>query len=130
MRVFQLWLRVFGVVVIGIALAHLLFGQPTYFGGGEVNATMESDLRFYNILFAAYGAAFLWTANDIIARARAIDLLSALFFLGGLARLLAWAVTGPPHWFYILMIPVELLIPIAHTLLIRHFERTTTLALT
>lgn len=73
MRVFQVLLRVFGVVVVGIALAHLLFGQSTYFGGGEVNATMESDLRFYSVLFAAYGAAFIWTAADVVGRARAID---------------------------------------------------------
>ncbi|MEV0687317.1 DUF4345 domain-containing protein [Nocardia sp. NPDC050378] len=97
MRVFQVWLRVFGVAVVGIALAHLLFGQSTYIGGGEVNATMESDLRFYSVLFAAYGAAFVWAAADIVGRARVIDALGLLFFLGGLARILAWAVAGAPR---------------------------------
>ncbi|TDP31133.1 uncharacterized protein DUF4345 [Nocardia ignorata] len=123
MRVFQVWLHVFGVAVVGIALAHLLFGQSTYIGGGEVNATMESDLRFYSVLFAAYGAAFVWAAADIVGRARVIDVLGLLFFLGGLARILAWAVAGAPHGFYVLMIPVELLVPVAHGVLVRRFER-------
>ncbi len=123
MRVFQVWLRVFGVAVVGIALAHLLFGQATYIGGGEVNATMESDLRFYSVLFAAYGAMFVWAAGDVVGRARVIDILGALFFLGGLARILAWAVAGAPHEFYVLMIPVELLVPAVHAVLVRRFER-------
>ncbi|SIS20390.1 DUF4345 domain-containing protein [Williamsia sterculiae] len=123
MRVFMIWLRVFGVVVIGIALAHLLFGQTTYIGGGRVNATMESDLRFFNVLFAAYGIAFVWAAGDVIGRARIIDILGVLFFVGGLARLLAWVVAGAPSWFYVVMIPVELIIPVVHLLVLRRIER-------
>lgn len=123
MRGFQLWLRVFGVVVVGIAVAHLLFGQRTYIGGGSVDATMESDLRFYSVLFAAYGAAFVWASADVVGRAGVIDVLGVLFFLGGLARILAWAVAGAPSGFYVLMIPVELLIPVLHAVLVRRFER-------
>lgn len=119
MKIFQGWLRVFGIVVTAIALAHLLFGQATYIGGGEVNATMESDLRVYNVLFAAFGLAFVWAASDVLGRARIIDGLGLLFFVGGLARLLAWAVAGTPSWFYIIMIPVELIIPVIHALVIR-----------
>ena len=124
MRVFQWWLRTFGVVVTGIAAAHLLFGQSSYIGGGTVNATMESDLRFYCVLFAAYGIRFIWAAGDLTGRARVIDLLGLLFFLGGLARLLAWAVAGPPNWFYIVMIPVELIIPLVHVVVVRKYVTT------
>lgn len=123
MQIFQNWLRVFGAVVVGIALAHLLFGQATYIGGGHVNATMESDLRFYNVLFVAYGLAFVWAAADVVGRARVVDLLGLLFFLGGVARLLAWAVAGAPNWFYVVMIPVELIIPAAHFVVVRRIER-------
>lgn len=119
MRVFRVWLELFGIVMIAIALAHLLFGQSTYIGGGPVSATMESDLRFYNVVFLAYGLAFIWAARDIPARATAIQILGAVFFGGGLVRLLAWAVAGTPSWFYIAMIPVELIIPIGHHLVLR-----------
>jgi hypothetical protein len=43
----------------------------------------------------------------------------ALFFAGGLARLLAWAATGQPNWFYVVMIPVELIVPLVNWALIR-----------
>ena len=119
MRLFAMWVRLFGAIVIGIALVHLLIGQSTYIGGGSVNATMESDLRFYNVLFVAYGAAFIWAANDVAGRARVINALGALFFAGGVARLWAWVVAGAPNWFYVGMIPVELVIPIVHALVLR-----------
>jgi len=123
MRIFQAWLTLFGLVVAGIGLAHLFFGQATYIGGGSVNATMESDLRFFNLLFVAYGLAFVWAARDITGRAAVIDLLGLLFFVGGLARLLAWAAAGTPSWFYVLMIPIELIIPIVHFVVLRSERR-------
>ncbi|WP_051092598.1 DUF4345 domain-containing protein [Jongsikchunia kroppenstedtii] len=123
MRIFQGWLTLFGLVVAGIGLAHLFFGQVTYIGGGSVNATMESDLRFFNLLFVAYGLAFVWAARDIAGRAALIDLLGLLFFVGGLARLLAWAEAGTPSWFYVLMIPVELIIPIVNFVWLRSERR-------
>jgi len=123
MRIFQGWLTLFGLVVAGIGLAHLFFGQVTYIGGGSVNATMESDLRFFNLLFVAYGLAFVWAARDIAGRAVLIDLLGLLFFIGGLARLLAWAEAGTPSWFYVLMIPVELIIPIVNFVWLRSERR-------
>ncbi|MFT4081982.1 MAG: DUF4345 domain-containing protein [Nocardioides sp.] len=113
-KAFRTWLVIFGVVVMAIAAAHLLVGQSTYLGGGEVNATMDSDLRFFNLLFLLYGLAFVWAAADIRAHARLIDLLGLVFFAGGLSRLLAWSASGRPSWFYVAMIPVELLVPVLH----------------
>lgn len=120
MRVAQLWLVTFGVVCAGIGLAHLLFGSATIIGGGAVNATIDSDLRFYALLFTAFGLAFVWCAADLRARGTVVDALGVVFFVGGLARLLSWAVTGQPNWFYVLMTPVELIIPILNHLLVRH----------
>ena len=99
-KAFQVWLVIFGLVVAAIAVAHLFGGQATYIGGGSVNATMDSDLRFYNVLFLAYGCVFIWTARDPRTYATLINLLGLLFFLGGVARLLAWMASGAPSVFY------------------------------
>lgn len=48
-----------------------------------------------------------------------------LFFLGGLARLLAWVATGTPNWFYLAMIPVELVIPVINWRLLTGVRRST-----
>lgn len=122
-RVFEIWLIVFGLACAGIGAAHLFGGQATYIGGGTVNATMDSDLRFYSLLFLAYGLAFVWAARDIDRRATVINLLGALFFLGGLTRLLAWAASGAPTWFYIVMIPVELIVPLVNYWALRAIAR-------
>jgi hypothetical protein len=118
-RVTEIWLIAFGLICAGIGLAHLLFGTSTIIGGGSVNATIDSDMRFYALLFAAYGLVFVWCAVDIADRGRVANILGALFFAGGLARLLAWAATGQPNWFYVVMIPVELIIPLVNWALIR-----------
>jgi hypothetical protein len=118
-RVAEIWLIAFGLICAGIGLAHLLFGTSTIIGGGSVNATIDSDMRFYALLFAAYGLVFVWCAVDIADRGRVANILGALFFGGGLARLLAWAATGQPNWFYVVMIPVELIVPLVNWALIR-----------
>ncbi|MBB4136309.1 DUF4345 domain-containing protein [Gordonia humi] len=114
-----MWLAVFGVLMIGIALAHFLFGQVTYIGGGEVNATMDSDLRFLNVLFVAYGAAFVWASRDVVGRAREINVLGLLFFVGAIGRVLAWILSGAPTPFYVAMLIVEFVIPVVHYFALR-----------
>jgi hypothetical protein len=116
------WLTLFGLVCFAIGLAHLCFGAVSIIGGGMVNATIDSDLRFYAVLFAGYGLAFVWAAGDLVRRAAVVNVLGSLFLLGGLARLLAWWQTGTPNWFYVVMIPVELLIPVVNWVLLRRVE--------
>jgi hypothetical protein len=123
-RVTEIWLIAFGLICAGIGLAHLLFGTSTIIGGGSVNATIDSDMRFYALLFAAYGLVFVWCAVDIADRGRVANILGALFFAGGLARLLAWAATGQPNWFYVVMILVELIVPLVNWALIRRVSDT------
>ncbi|MCU1645922.1 MAG: putative rane protein [Nocardia sp.] len=118
-QILRIWLAIFGVACVGIAVAHLLFGSSTIIGGGTVNATIDSDMRFYAVLFLAYGLAVLWCVRDIETKALPINLLSLIFFAGGLARALAWIATGQPNWFYVLMTPVELVVPVVNYLLVR-----------
>jgi hypothetical protein len=118
-RATEIWFIGFGLICAGIGVAHLLFGSSSIIGGGAVNATIDSDLRFYALLFTAYGLTFVWCAADIGRRAPVVNALGVIFFIGGLARLLAWAVCGRPNWFYIVMIPVELLIPLVNYALVR-----------
>ncbi|MDF0531906.1 DUF4345 domain-containing protein [Tsukamurella sp. 8F] len=119
LRIFRAWLILFGVVVIGIAVAHFFFGQVSYIGGGDVNATMDSDLRVFNVLFAAYGAAFIWAAQDVVRRANEINLLGVLFFVGALGRVLAWIASGAPTPFYVAMLVIEFVVPVVNYAVLR-----------
>jgi len=113
------WLVVVGLVTAGIGLAHLLFGARAIIGAGPVDATVDSELRFHAVLFIAFGWGFIWAAADPDNRAWLVNALGLAFLLGGLARLIAMVQTGLPHYFYVWMIPVEILIPVVNWLLLK-----------
>jgi hypothetical protein len=113
------WLTIFGAACALIGLAHLFIGPGSIIGGGPVNATIDSDLRFYAVLFIGFGAGFVWAAADLARRAAAVHVLGGLFLLGGLARMLAIWQTGVPNIFYVLMIPVEIVVPVLNWLLLK-----------
>lgn len=107
----QVFLGFFGITVIFIASLHLVFGPLAIPGSVPVNPTMDSEDRFYAMLFAAYGVALLWCIKDIERKSRVVYFLALTFFIGGLARLVSMAVVGLPNPFFIAMTVLELLIP-------------------
>jgi Domain of unknown function (DUF4345) len=107
----QVFLGLFGVVVILIASLHIVLGPAAIPGSIPVNATMDSEDRFYATLFAAYGVALLCCIKDIERKRTLVQFLALTFFIGGLARLASIAAVGLPNTFFIAMTVLELLIP-------------------
>jgi hypothetical protein len=101
----------FGSTAIFIASLHVALGPLAIPGAVPVNATMDSEDRFYATLFAAYGAAVLWCIKDIERKSMVVYFLALTFFVGGLARLVSIAAVGLPNKFFIAMTVLELLIP-------------------
>lgn len=112
-RALQVFLVLFGVVVIAISLAHLAVGQHAVLGGSELNATSDGEDRFYAGIFLGFGAALIWCARDVERKFVAIAALSAAFFIGGIGRLLSLLFVGAPHPFFVAMLVVELVLPVA-----------------
>ena len=111
-KTFQVFLGLFGIAAILIALLHVVLGPSAIPGSVSVNATMDSEDRFYATLFAAYGVALLWCIKDIERKSIVVYFLAAAFFAGGLARLVSVAAVGLPNTFFIAMTVLELLIPL------------------
>jgi hypothetical protein len=111
-RALQVFLGVFGMMAILIASLHVVLGPSAIPGSVPVNATMDSEDRFYATLFAAYGVALLWCIRDIERKSMVVNLLALTFFVGGLARLVSMAVVGLPNTFFIAMTVLELAIPV------------------
>src|SRR5262245_36685936 len=95
--VLQVVLSAGGVSAILIALLHVFIGPACIPGSVPVNATMDSEDRFYATLFMAYGVALLWCVNEVEKKARPVKLLALVFFLGGLARIVSMLAAGLPH---------------------------------
>lgn len=111
-RSLQAFLGLFGTAAVLIASLHIVLGPSAIPGSVPVNATMDSEDRFYATLFAAYGVALLWCIRDIERKSMVVYFLAFTFFIGGVARLVSMAAVGPPNTFFIAMTVLELLIPL------------------
>jgi hypothetical protein len=112
-RSLQVFLGLFGTTAILIASLHIVLGPSAIPGSIPVNATMDSEDRFYATLFGAYGVALLWCIGDIERKSRCVYFLAATFFAGGLARVVSILAVGPPNAFFLAMTVLELVIPAA-----------------
>ncbi|MEO1046516.1 MAG: DUF4345 domain-containing protein [Pseudomonadota bacterium] len=103
----------FGSVCCLIALAHIALGPKSIPGAIPVNATMDSEDRFYATLFLGFGIALIWCARALheAERIRVFGFLLAVFFFSGVARIISWAMVGPPIALFIFLMFVELLLP-------------------
>jgi hypothetical protein len=110
-RAFQAFLALFGLIVIGISLAHFAIGPRAIIGSVALNPTMAGEDRFFAGLLLCYGIALMWCARDVQHKRSYIDVLAAAFFVGGIGRFLAIVLDGPPHPFYIAMLVLELALP-------------------
>lgn len=110
-RVLQILLFGLGAAAVGIGVMHMLLGPAIIPGSIPVNATLDSEDRFFGAIFAGFGAAALWCSFGVERKLTEVMLVAALFYLGGVARLFSIAATGLPDPFFIAMTAVELLLP-------------------
>jgi hypothetical protein len=108
---FQAFLALFGVIVIAISVAHLVIGPRAIIGSVAVNPTMAGEDRFFAGMFLCFGIALLWCSRDVQRKRIYVNLLAAVLFVGGIGRLLAVVIDGPPHPFYVAMLALELALP-------------------
>ena len=111
-KALQIFLAMFGAIAIAIASLHIVFGPAAIPGSIPVNATMDSEDRFYATLFAAYGVALLWCVKDVEQKSRVVYFLLATLFVAGLARVVSIAAVGLPDPFFVAMLALELAIPV------------------
>lgn len=110
-RLFAALIALFGAICCLIALAHIAIGPAVIPGSLPVNATMDSEDRFYATLFLGFGAAIIWCSRDLAARSQAFGALLLLFFLTGIARIISALAVGLPGPLFILLGGLELVLP-------------------
>ncbi len=112
MGLLRILVMIFGAVCCVIALVHVAYGPSSIPGSVPVNATMDSEDRFYSTLFLGFGAALIWSAQDLIARRGVFHCLLVVFFLGGVARIISAIDVGLPNQLFQFLGLVELTLPI------------------
>jgi Domain of unknown function (DUF4345) len=100
-----------GIVPILTGLFAVLTGPGGQVDGEAVNASVDSEFRFFASLWIAYGVAALWVAPRVEREATAVRVLALILFSAGVARGIGWIAAGRPHWSYLVLLGLELLIP-------------------
>ncbi len=80
-------------------------------GSIPVNPTMDSEDRFYATLFVGFGVAMVWCSRDLAERRGVFAALLAIFFAGGLARIVSALAVGLPSPLFVFLGSLELLLP-------------------
>jgi hypothetical protein len=70
---------------------------------------LESNYRYLSGFWLGTALLLLWALRDVAARARVIELLWVMVFLGGLGRLVSWITVGQPPPPFIGFMAFELL---------------------
>ena len=89
-------LYVIAFVPILTGLSTVILGSESVAGGGDPNANIESELRFYSTWWLAAGCFLLWLAPRVGERTRELRVFCALLFLSGLSRVFAALETDWP----------------------------------
>lgn len=124
MRTVLKWLMiVLGAACLLIGLGHVAGGIHSEPGLSGAGPTVDSRERFFGAIFAFYGVACLASVRGTID-AKQVNWLAGFFLLGGLGRLLSWALEGRPHWFQLPLTALELIVPLIIFGLVRGLDRT------
>lgn len=102
---------IMGVACVAIGVLHFSLGTASVPGEGTAGATVDSRERFYGAIFIGYGLAWIWASRQSPMPATVIRWLAAIFFLGGIGRLVSMAVDGQPNWFQTVLTVVEIALP-------------------
>ena len=74
-------------------------------------ADIDSEMRFYSVLWMAYGAIALWIAQALPRRVVLLRIMLCLFLLGGIGRAISYFVVGAPHLLFIVLMWIEIVLP-------------------
>lgn len=103
---------VFGLVCAAIGLVHIVYGPSSIPGSVPVNATMDSEDRFYATLFVGFGLTLIWCAMDLAGRRGAFLWLLVIFFASGVSRIVSMTQVGFPNPLFMFLTVVELALPV------------------
>lgn len=114
-----MWRRGLQAVLTILGLVAVVFGALTVFtggagvvDGGEVSASVDSELRFYAAWYAAAGVMMLRAVPRVESAGSTIRALCAVLILAACARVISIIVIGTPHPVFLVLMLVEFAISV------------------
>lgn len=75
---------------------------------GLSGADIDSEMRFYAVLWMAYGGVALWVARTLPTRVNLLRLMLVIFWFGGVGRVISYLAVGAPHPLFIVLMWIEI----------------------
>jgi hypothetical protein len=110
-RALRWFVTFLGLVALGAGLSTMLFGAASIVGAGEFTATVDSEMRFYAVWYAATGVVLLRVAPRVRSERTTIRAVSAALFVAGCTRVLSLVAVGRPHTYALVLMALELTLP-------------------
>lgn len=118
MKELSLILKLISPVFIVIGLVHLSIGLNADLALGAMmpasvidDPVLDSQNRFFGVSFTINGFLFYLCSTDLFKYRSVFYILLAVFFAGGIARLVSIAVVGLPSMQIIALTLVEIVVP-------------------
>lgn len=100
-------LYLFGAVAIVAGAWTVVAGSESIPSAGDLNANVESELRFYATWWIAAGVFLVWLAPRVAEQTRALRIFCALLALAATARVFAVIETDWPSTGQTILMSVE-----------------------
>jgi hypothetical protein len=111
-RGLQVFLTLLGGIALIAGTLSVLFGVYIVPDHGRVTASVDSEMRFYAVWYAAMGLVVLRVVPKVEAAQGTVRAVAAAYFIAGCARLISLFVVGKPHFTQVALMAVELVLPL------------------
>lgn len=110
-RMFRTVIALVGLLVMAAGVYYVIAGTRGLPGPqGVEDPTIESNYRYFASLMVGIGGAFVAIAIKF-EWANVLWFVCAMLFIGGIGRVVSWALVGTPHVLLIVLMILELAIP-------------------
>ena len=123
-RLLLVIVAIIATIAVGTGLFAMAAGPVTSGQAQHVAVSTDSEYRFLNGLWAAFGAACWWALRQPVQRSLVIAVFLCCAFAGGVARSVSWLVAGYPGPVFVASLAVELVVvPVVGGLLAGELRR-------
>jgi hypothetical protein len=105
-------LTLLGSVALVAGVLSVLFGVYLIPDHGDVNPSVDSEMRFFAVWYAGAGLVVLRVVPRVEAARLTIRAVAAAFFIAGCSRLISIIVAGNPHALFLVLMAIELVLPL------------------
>jgi hypothetical protein len=99
-----------GATAIVTGLLAVIGGPAALLGGAPAVPSVDSQLRYADIIWLGAGIVLIWSARKPLERAMATRVVLVIAAVAGLGRLISIIEVGVPHPFYLVTMGLELIV--------------------